>query len=55
LTCGLASTACIGLGKIALSLSRGSSKGRKKPTLVLEARADQELWIWHAISAIPVR
>ena len=49
-----ASTVCIGSGRIAPTAWKGMySRGTRKPTIVLEAVASSDLWIWHAFFGAP--
>ena len=54
LGCLEASTACIGNGRIAHLLGRECTKGAKGGcSVVLEAVATQDLWIWHSFFGMP--
>uniref|UniRef100_A0A2N9GM49 DDE Tnp4 domain-containing protein n=1 Tax=Fagus sylvatica TaxID=28930 RepID=A0A2N9GM49_FAGSY len=52
--CWGASIACIGNGKIARTAWKGQYTGHsREPTLILEAVASYDRWIWHAFFGLP--
>ncbi|GJW35245.1 probable arabinosyltransferase ARAD1 [Tanacetum coccineum] len=54
--CSGVSIVCIGIGKIAqrpLTWASFKRSTQKYPTLMLEAAADQKLWIWHSYFGVP--
>src|SRR5438309_395455 len=53
LACWVVSTACTGIGKTVQRPGRASIRQRMSPTIVLEAVASYDLWIWHAFFGMP--